>query len=332
MIVFPLILMSIYIPTVTDITNVLDELASASIHNVPGLKEVHSGKAGPRLYLGMGTHGDERMGLALASPFLRNELRLLEGSIVLAINNIQGLLMSRRHVPGDRNFNRLPSDILERTDDLYSTRRIQALHGAGVFHVTHGFDAHTFLVPGKPVKLHIKGNPDFAHSIGISDYITNIVDFQKDNETGEKTVAFGNMLGGIENDSVPVVEVEGGGPHDEPHVVHGLLSGLLATLVKLGMVDPDEVGLEEQEIEQRTYRTCGWQRIDEGYEIVRDFAQYEEVKKGQLIATAEGKPSAVCPQDACMLFPSPKGVVKSTDSWFWAEPMQRSLVRAWVLR
>lgn len=313
------------------IAKVLSELEASEIHRVAGLKEFKADKPGPRLYLGIGTHGNERMGLALAAPFLRREVDLLRGSVLIALNNVQALHANLRRLPGDRNFNRLPLDILERTDGLYSTARIRALRESGAFDVSHGFDAHTFQVPGAPIKIHIKGPTDLADAIGVKDYITHIVDHQKESETEEPTLAFGNLLGGIENHEIPVVEVEGGGPHTDPEVIRGLLGSFFATLSKLQMVDPSEVGLKKEIIEQRTYQTIGWQRAEPGYSITRDLYQFAPLKAGDVIAEADGRKPVTCPKDACIAMPTKKGVLKNWASWFWTSHAVIDRKETWVL-
>lgn len=319
-----------------DIPRIFQEMESSRIHNVAGLKEIHSGKAGPRVYVGMGTHGNERMGLALALPFLRDEIALEAGSVILAVNNLEGVRRNQRRLDHDRDFNRLPLDILDastKNDGHYSSIRIRELVRAGVTDVSHGFDAHTFRVPGTAMKLHIKGDTHLADSIGVPDYLTHITSHQKDHH-GQRTVAFGNILGGIDNEKVPVVEVEGGGPHNELRVIKGLVGGLLSTLAHLGMVDPSKVGLVERELEQNTHKIIGWQLAGVGYEVKRDFKQYDELRAGEVIAedTQEPKRSPIlAPNNSLIVFPPRQGVLERPSEWFLAEPAEKTVVRAFML-
>lgn len=328
--------MPITLAQAEDIESIFQEMEGSRIHNVAGLKEISSGKAGPRVYIGMGTHGNERMGLALAFPFLRNEIALEIGSVVLAVNNLEGVRRNKRKLDHDRDFNRLPFDILDestKNDGHYSSVRIRELVRAGATDVSHGFDAHTFRVPGTAMKLHIKGDTHLADSVGVSDYLTNIIDHQRDHH-GKKTIAFGNILGGIENENVPVLEVEGGGPHEDPGVIKGLIGGLLSTLAHLGMVDPDKVGLVETEFEQNTHKIIGWQLAGSGYEVKRDFKQYDELREGEMIAedTQEPKRSPIlAPSNSLIVFPPRHGVLERPSEWFLAEQAEKETIRAFIL-
>ncbi len=328
--------MPITLAQAEDIEGIFQEMEASRIHNVAGLKEISSGKAGPRVYIGMGTHGDEDKTLGLAVPFLRNEIALQRGSVILAVNNLEGVRRKKRKLDDDRDFNRLPPDILDestKNDGHYSSIRIRELVRAGVTDVTHGFDAHTFRVPGTAMKLHIKGDTHLADSVGVADYLTHITDHQRDHHH-KKTIAFGNILGGIGNENVPVLEVEGGGPHEEVSVIKGLIGGLLSTLVHLDMVDPDQVGLVEAEFEQKTYRIIGWQVAESKYRVARTFTQFDNVTKGEVIAEDTGdlaRSPILAAHTGLIVFPPRQGVLKRPNEWFIAKPAERATNRGFIL-
>ncbi|MCX6735259.1 MAG: succinylglutamate desuccinylase/aspartoacylase family protein [Candidatus Peregrinibacteria bacterium] len=314
--------MSLNIPNLEDISKGANTLRNAELNGVRGVMEIKGQKPGPRLYLGTGTHGDEWIGSGLVVPFLKQELQLVRGSIVIAINNLLAFDKRVRKLPNGQNFNRMPADIMERPRKEWTAIRMQALKNSGALDATHGFDAHTVVNQCDPMTLHIKGRTDFGKLIGIQDHITNIVEHHYVEPGSVPLLAFGNFIGGVENNDVPVIEVEGGGPHNDPRIIIGLINGLVATLMELEMIDGRHV--EESPITKREYKIIGSQKLSTDYEVVHEYGQYQQMKVGELIArdTTEKNSDILAQPNRTLIFPLPEGRITTTsdDEFFYSEP------------
>lgn len=286
--------MPISIPSATEISAGFDHLKGTQTRGVYGVKEFKSpdcGPSDPRVYIGVCTHGDERVGAGLVVPFLKGRdggIELRRGSIVVAVNNLLAATtgdLGMRAVPGDMNYNRLPRDIVDGkrwTSETPAVVRIRELYRAGFFNATHGTDNHTYVGPGEAMKLHIKGDLALGRAVGIRDYITDIVPATCAVTPGGNGLAFGNFIGGVENEGVPVVEFEGGGPHSNPEVIQGLIHGTVAMLAQLDMIDPDLV--ERGEFEQAEYRVGQYYIVPDGYMFVAGGGNFGEVEERQVLA------------------------------------------------
>lgn len=322
--------MGITVPSREEITRGFDTLNKSRLHGVQGAAKFTSGKPGPRLYLGVCTHGNERVGAGLVVPLLKRKtdggIELIQGEVVVVINNLLAALQDKRLVDGDFNMNRMPLDVLDGkrwTSEKPSVQRIRELHTAGLLYATHGFDAHTLVGKGDPFKIHIKGDTRYAASIGMPVYVTDIVKHQEVN--GEPTVAAGNYIGGVDNDDVPVVEVEGGGPHSDPQIIRGLLNGLVATLGRLQMIRKDLY--EREEGEQREYRITDYHVAPEGYEMYRHFDHFERVRENAILAIDRQDPprdAFFSPRDGHIVMPPVAGEVfgPQGDDWWISEPVK----------
>lgn len=314
--------MSLNIPSLAEISKGADTLRSAEFHGVRGVMEIKGERPGPRLYLGTGTHGDEWIGSGLVVPFLKQELQLVRGSIVIAINNLLAFDRRVRKLPNGQNFNRMPADIMERPRNEWTAIRMQALRNSGALDATHGFDAHTVVNQCDPMTLHIKGRTDFGRLIGIQDHLTNIVEHHHVEPGSVPLLAFGNFIGGVENNNVPVIEVEGGGPHDNPEVIIGLIHGLMATLMELEMIDGRHV--EESPTTKKEYKITGSQKLSTDYTVVHEYGQYQHMQGGELIArdTTGKNPDLLAQPNRTLIFPLPEGQITTTsdDEFFYSEP------------
>lgn len=215
------------------------ELLSSRSYGLDGAILFDSGRDGPFLYAGVFTHGNEPMTVAILAPLLQREIAITSGKVCVVMNNIDAARSGRRAIDNDPfgNFNRMDPNILDSSGtDLASVRRMRQIADSGLLcNASHGFDAHTNNTLAGPTKLHIKGSMEFAENIPVNPMITNIVNHQSRPGT-KPTVAFGNFIGGIDK-NVPVVELEGGGPHDAEDVIHHLIDGFVAVLARLGMID-----------------------------------------------------------------------------------------------
>ncbi len=224
-----------------------------------GARVFDSGNDGPVLYVGAMTHGNEHMTTAPAVPLLNGTLQLMRGKVIVVVNNIDAARLGKRSIPDDEfgNFNRMDPDVLSHVSGgskIKSVQRMQAIAKSGFLkEATHCLDAHTNNTKARASKLHIKGSTAFAESIPVNPYITNIVPHQFRPGTS-RSVAFGNFIGGLECEDVPVVELEGGGPHDSPAVIQRLIDGFVAILAQLEMVDMD---LRKRHFRQDIYNVVG---------------------------------------------------------------------------
>ncbi len=320
------------LPTSEEIKAGFDELNNSDVNGVRGVKVFDSGKSGPTLYVATCSHGNERVGAGLVVPLLKGAknggIDVIQGKVIVAVNNIGAANIgdSGKRVGEDgMNWNRLPPDLLDgrSTNTTATQSRLRAMQNAGLLDVTHGYDAHTIAVEANGFKLHIKGPRAFADGIGEEVYIVDIVKHQPDAD-GNPTVAFGNYLGGVDNDRVPVVEMEGGGPHSDPRVIKKLLNGLVATLGSLEMVD--ESITERYRGAQRTYPIEHYQLVPAGYTPDRQFGQFEVLPKGTVITRDKltpCRPDVVTPADGHMIMPPTFGE-NGGDDWWISGPVQES--------
>ncbi|MFA6992379.1 MAG: hypothetical protein WC269_03825 [Candidatus Gracilibacteria bacterium] len=320
------------LPTPDEIGHGYRVLSKNQVRGVNGVIELKSGQPGPRLYVGTCTHGNEKITAGLVVPLLKGlaggGIELIRGSVVIAVNNLLAASQNKREADGDLNMNRLPPDIWDgrlRTSKMPAVLRMRELINAGLLDVTHGFDAHTIPTPADQCKIHIKGSTDFAKEIGIRDYLTHITEHQQD-ANGVGTLAFGNYIGGVEND-IPVIEVEGGGPHDEQRIINGLVNGLLAVLGRLDMVDENLITREEGE--QREYEITDYYIAQAGFRPEKEFDNFARVKRGQLIAhdtTDSGRPPFFAPHAGHIVFPPTfETFGKDGDSWWISKPVRRTM-------
>lgn len=175
-----------------------------------------------------------------------------------------------------------------------------------------------------------KGDPRFGEGVGIRDYIVDIVAHQGG------TLAFGNFIGGPEKNDVPVIEVEGGGPHDNPEIIQGLMHGLVATLYKLGMIDEKFVEILEAEEQRRFDVTTYMEMPSGGYKFASNRGNFGAVSAGETLAvdtSATARPAIVAPHDGNLVMPPPYDkVIDGGDDWWLSQLAVVSMQRAFKAR
>lgn len=334
--------MALTVPNPKDLIKILETLGHEKTHGVPGVKEFHSEKPGPRLILTVLTHGDEMPTLAAVLPLLNKEIELLSGSVVAAAINLEAAKRGQRKIE-DFDLNRLPEDLFDPSRaHFYATKypksfaRMIDLKKAGVFDGTHGVDVHTVTGSSEAIVLPLKGGDHFSDAIGIKNLIHNISHPQL-NFSGEAAVCLGDFIGGITNQNVHVVELEGGGPGYEPHVMKGLMNGFLSILASLGMIDPKKHGLVQKTVLQDVYRTIAWDMAPKGYLVsdVRFTVPFSTVKKGEAIlkdASGKNRAPIIAPQDSRLLFPVPdQEVLTEPYDWHYADiEVENRKIEAWI--
>lgn len=317
------------------------ELMESEHRGVKGVKEFRGARVGssdPVLFVGTHTHGGESGSAALIPALLDGSLRLERGVVIAAVNNLAAARQGLRRVDANTSnpgmdFNRLPTDDIlapaHSGNPSQDVQRMRALGKAGLLEATHGLDLHTIpqhLYTG--FVLHEKGPVDFTRSVGIRDHIARITEFQHNvDNPDQKTVAFGNYIGGLGND-VPVVEIEGGGPETE-EVRTTVLKGALSVLAQLGMIDPEQFGLAWKEMEQHLYVINRWDWAPVGYRTVRDVPPYGQVRAGEVLMedTLSARPPIVVPTDGQLIMGPSKGPLTEAEDWWYSDPVQISKQR-----
>lgn len=303
---------------------------------VPGVKEFRGEQAGPSdpvLFIGTHTHGDEPGSGAILPALMSGKVQLERGRVIVAANNLAAARNGKRVIPGGLNYNRLPADdVLAQAhvnNPSVDIQRMRALAQAGLLEATHGLDLHTIphsKIPG--FKLHEKGDPAFANAIGLETFIADITNnqFDAENPTGPKTVAFGNYIGGLHN-PIPVAEIEGGGK-ETPRVRQTVAQGTLSVMAQLGMIDPSRYGLKSREMEQRLYTVTDWAWAPAGYTMAREFEPYAEVQEGEPVmidATEQGRSPILAPRRGHLIMPPPFGKpLEGNDDWWYSAPVEVS--------
>lgn len=339
--------MGLSIPNATELEKIQEELISLKTHGVAGVKEFTSSQEGPRLLLSVKTHGDEMASLAAVAPFLRGEIELLRGSVVLALCNLPASMKRIKGKRGvrkieDLDFGRLPKDIFDRSERVNyrrkhpeSTKRLYDLTRAGIFDASHGLDMHNVFSKSGPILIPLKTATGALEGLGVEVVIEDLPKVQRD-LSDHTAFSIGQFIGGLEN-NVDVVEIEGGG-ESEAHVVVNLMTAKFSALANLGMIDPERYGLSQTTMEQKVYSTSGWQMAPAGYRVARkrDTKPFALVRGGSELlrdASGEGRSPIIVPQDSRMLFPIPdQDVLSGADDWFYAQPeVLKRKILAWTL-
>lgn len=334
----------ISIATSEELTLIFEQMKKESTHGIFGVKEFSSVKPGPRVVLGTMTHGNERPTLATLLPLLKGEIKLKKGSVIASINNLAATEANKRLVE-DFDFNRLPPDLLDPTRKEYykskfplSIGRILDLQTAGVFESTHSFDGHVVShSPSPSMLIHIKGDTHCLDHIGIEKLIMDITVPQR-NLQGEPAVCWGNLIGGVENNEVTAVEVEGGGPGEEVHIMHKLVEGFLSFLTSLDMINPEEHGLLQEKLLRKTYYTTGCHIAPAGYQVVDNkFCEaFNPLKKGEiLMKDALSHQAPILVEDDGYLpfpFPNTKTLERPRDWFMLSKDVEEKTIDSWTLK
>ncbi len=319
-------------------------LSESETDGVKGVKVIKGNKSGPSdpvLYLGTLTHGGERMSAAPVAPLLDGRIELISGKVIMGVNNMAAAAKKIRREEGDFDFNRLPNDdILASAHEQNPSVAVQRMRALSRIWggVTHGLDNHMVTAtPVSAMKLHEKGDSEFANSIGIRSYITRITEFQGDprNPTGPYTTAFGNYIGGLDN-PIPVAEIEGGGP-ESVEVYDSVLRGTLSVMAQLGMIDPERYGLHWTEIDQQRYDVAAWGYAPAGYAMAKPFGAYSRVEKGEVVMedlSGQGRDPIIAPFDSHLIMPPPystttgkRHILDEPDDWWYSTPVKTERVR-----
>lgn len=275
---------------------------------VNGIIKIDSGKPGPVLGLTVCTHGNELAGL-VAVYYLRNKYdlgkKLLKGSVLIVINNLKATekslnarteteSLNSRYI--DLNFNRLPKNLSKiRSDSRYEISRAQELLPIwSLFDVA--LDIHSTTQDNPPMII-ASDNLDFdlVRDFPIKIVISNIVKIQ----IGVPAFAF---YGGDRD--IQTIEIESG-QHEKVSSGVTAIKCILSLLGKLKMVDYKSRQIKRKNFEEY-YVNDSIIFPNRECELGRVFESFKLIKKGELLATVNGK-KIIAREDCCALM-APKGI------------------------
>lgn len=245
----------------------------------------------------IGTHGNEPVGLyayeQLAAYFAKHPLE--RGTVHCVVSNPRALLAyaqattpeeERRARFVDLNMNRLPRDI---HGDVYELRRLRdllpILHRSDI-----AIDLHSTSLPSDPMLIPVgKGTEAFTPHIPIATLLSGVSQV-----IGEQFLL--HHAGGFPGHATSfLLEC---GEHEDPRSVQCAVQSVHNILHQAGLHSFPPSGVPKQ------YRYHVEQSIffpHASYRLVRDFGNFEPIRKGDLLATGEGEP-IYAPMDGHTLF------------------------------
>jgi succinylglutamate desuccinylase len=135
--------------------------------NLPaGVRIIDSGKKGPTVGIQACTHGDEKAGLAalqfLEETFADNPQRLLHGSLILIVGNIEAMKQGKRGISADMNRSfRTDADFLANADvnsnEFMRSRELMPVLEQCDYHL----DIHSTSTPSETFSITLE--PDAKH-------------------------------------------------------------------------------------------------------------------------------------------------------------------------
>lgn len=313
-------------PDLRDLQETFEFLSSSEYRGVKGVFKLDSGRQGPTIGITICTHGNEPSGLAPVwhmrnSEFLRDKLE--RGAIIFAINNLEAAQrgfdahsfeerLSARQI--DFNMNRMPEDALQRVNDMQSEmKRLRELRPIyAEFDIA--LDVHSTSTDSRPMILEI-ANMDWKLISGfpIQDVITNI-------SVEQIGLPIGCFYGKVPGQA-KVFEIESG-HHERQESFQRTLECFYHLLRNCGLVSCFQ---DAQAIERNEYRTNGTIFFpDSSYELKKLYSDFEEIKRGQILATGNG-PDILAPEDGhAMLAPHRlKPVFLAEEVLFLSAPVRK---------
>ena len=282
-------------PVCTTLEDTFRYMKACTERGVPGILRIKGKKKGKSVQLMTAlTHGCEVTGLAAFRHILnhREEIeKKLEGELLLIINNIraaENFFTKPLHESAvlwhwcDTNMNRLPKEVLSGNSVAYEIQRFKELY-PWYQEATAALDIHSLPKKGIPMVIDIKGPKGkldlLAGHIPVPVRIQNVVKIQRG-------VPVGYFYGG-KNSAVIEIEV---GKHLEKR------AGLVAIESAMHFLFPGKK--HTQKIFEVFKALCF---PDISYRLPKLFANYERVRKGQLLATNKTE-SILASEDCITLF------------------------------
>jgi predicted deacylase len=277
-----------------DLRATFDRLAAAGLHGVPGVIAIDSLAPGPVAGITACTHGNEPAGLAAIGALLAMYdagWRPALGRLLLVVNNLAAAArwfaaaddaarLAARFV--DTDMNRLPADVLSRTEADSEGTRARSLAPVWAM-LDAALDIHTTQQPSAPMLVEGAADcSDLAAGMPIGIVIRDIVAMQIG------VPAFGLYRG-------RAFEIEAGS-HDDPAAWALAAACARIFLGNLGMLPRTAAATPPRDI----YRVCGALRLpDARYELERVFPTFHPVRRGEVIARGPGPGGAGLGPDLC---------------------------------
>ncbi len=269
-----------------------------------GVDVVDSGIPGKTIAITMCTHGNEPVGL-MVYDYMKQyfvDHPLLQGRVLFILVNEQALRnyllattdeeeRNTRYV--DINMNRIPEEShLLNDPSTYEQQRLQELY-AILSTVDIALDLHSTSLPSEPMVMSLASTSHrMLHALPISNVITNV-------EGCMGNIFFMSYIGGYAQSHAETVGIECGSHYEEQSVQRG--------------IDVVIAVLEEYEFlkKEHTEKSSQVQRIftmsdqvffpDDSYTLVKEFANFEYVKKGEELAVGDGE-TIFAPYDCYTVF------------------------------
>ncbi|MCB0332449.1 MAG: succinylglutamate desuccinylase/aspartoacylase family protein [Bdellovibrionales bacterium] len=317
---------TLILPTKTDLKKTFEHLALSEVDGVRGVYEYTASRPGPTLAISCLVHGNEPSGLAPLWYFLHNDRlkrSIQNGRILFVANNLKA---SKRYFQAttederdrcrfiDYNMNRIPEEIYSlQNPKEYEFQRMQEL--CPIHRQADAvIDFHTTSQNGEPLGLAMSPTAlSVMKHMPFSKVLTEVEIVQ----LGFPACTF---FGGQDR-TIPVFEVESGG-HEEESSLGVAIESALQALVNMEMVSFDQ---SSDPTEYEIYRMVDTLWFpNESYELVRNFPNFCEISKDEVLASGEGG-ELISPLDGCALF-APKGMKVLSiqeEVMFLSEPPER---------
>jgi succinylglutamate desuccinylase len=292
-----------------ELRTVFDRLMESSYNGVPGVMKIEGDLPGPTVAVMAVTHGNEPVGLS-TMKYILDEIAphpdQLAGSILLVVNNLEAAEMYFNAETEDEknqarfkdvDINRIPDGAI---DDPTDTRpeivRVRALRQA-LSDVDVVLDMHSTTQASTPMIISLGDSLDMGlvRGMPIETIISNIESVQ----IGKPSISYY----GSGNPSVRRLGIETGS-HEDPATFVRAVACTQALFQNLKMIQ----GEEPQTVPAyKEYVVTGSVIFpDESFELVKLFANFEEIRKEDVIAIGSGGHTIRAEADGHILFAARK--------------------------
>ena len=269
-----------------------------------GVEIIDSGRSGKTIAICMCTHGNEPVGLMvymqLKQFFLTHSLE--QGKLMFILTNERALELyisatteeeerNARYV--DINMNRIPEQShLAIAPQTYEQRRLQELYPM-LCKIDIALDLHSTSLPSDPMVMSLASTSEkLLRTLPIRDVITNV-------EGCMGNIFFMSYIGGYANPSTETVGIECGSHYDEYSIARGM-TAVLSVLETYGFIAPHQSAFS---FPTQDIYTMSDQVFfpNNSYCLVREFANFEYISKGTILALGNGDP-ILAPYDCHTVF------------------------------
>ncbi len=285
--------------TISELKDSFRKLSQSSVEGVHGVRVIRSEKPGPVVGITIQTHGNEPAGLAVyryLRHIYRLERNLLQGTVYFIINNLKAAERYFKAETDDEkknlrsidiNMNRLPKDLMETGENGYELNRARELKKIWD-KLDYGLDIHSTSLESPPMIIKLsRSGIEFVSSLPIEKVVSDIDLWQ----IGVPATYF---YGGRKAE---VYGIEAGSHTNGESFIRAIESAR-AFLSMIHLI-PDYRPTVPKHVEYQIFKSIVFP--DKSYELVEEFQSFQGIKKGQPIATKDGKPSIFAPSDCCAL-------------------------------